>query len=571
MDRRSRIVWHSAAVALMLAMTFAWALSATGFLFGASIGRFQGACGMLLAVFLLLREHRGRARWLSLSCLIAILATCLLISAVSVDLTYDGWAYHQPGVIALSHGWNPVRQPSFGTWWAHYDRSIGYPFNGPSIDARSTTAYPKALWILGAQAVVWGLPLDSGKYPALLLIFVAGLTAFRALRLRGIPNSWAYPLSVFTALNPVCIAQSTTFYVDGALGSCLAILIFSLLSYDLTRSVRDLVLALCAALLACNLKFTGPVYTALILLPFAAWWLLERRLVARDLRICGISALVLLAASINPYFTNLRDFGSPVYPLNEWDVMEDQMSEGFLKEPSLKKLLISLTFSNLADRSFDDPATDERNFTSPFQSRGIKEIKKFGSTPDLRIGGFGPFFGIIIALTLLAASFLIRGPSNGIGLAVVALGTLLSIVVNPQMWWARFVPQMWLLPILVATAASRSKLARAWALILVLLMGVTCLIAVIVRPTASYDQTLAYKENLERLGDAPLLVDTSVSELNFLATLTYRLHEQGTRFEVATGQCATSIDLLVIQGCKNARNDLSEAGRFREHEIGANE
>lgn len=545
-------VWHSVAFSLMLAMTFTWALSAIAFLFGASVGRLQATCGILLAVFLLFRQHRGAcARWLSLSCLIAVLAGGLIISAVTVDNTYDGWAYHQPGVIALSHGWNPVTEPVFGTWWAPYSRSIGYPSNGPSIDALSTTVYPKALWILGAQAVVWGLPLDSGKYPALLLIFVVGLTALRALRLRGIPNSWAYPLSVLTALNPVCVVQSTTFYVDGSLGSCLAILIFSLLSYEVTRSGRDLVLALCAALLACNLKFTGPVYTALILLPFAVWWLLERRLVARDLLICGIAASVLLAASINPYFTNLRDFGSPVYPLNERDVMEDQMSAGFLKEHSLKKLLISLTFSNLADRSSGNPATDERNFTSPFQSRGFEEFQKFSDTADLRIGGFGPFFGITIALTLLAASLLIRGPRNGIGFATVALGTLLSIVVNPQMWWARFVPQMWLLPVLIATAASRSRIAKALALIIVLLMGVTSLIAVIGRATSSYVVTLAYKDNLKRLGDAPLLVDTSVSELKFLPTLTYRLHEQGTTFEVAMGQCATPIDLLVIQGCKN--------------------
>jgi hypothetical protein len=194
--------------------------------------------------------------------------------------------------------------------------------------------------------------------------------------------------------------------------------------------------------------------------------------------------------------------------------------------------------------------TDERNFTSPFQSRGFDELKKFGGTADLRIGGFGPFFGITIAVTLLAASLLIRGPRNGIGFATVALATLLSVVVNPQMWWARFVPQMWLLPVLVAAAASRSRIAKALALIIVLLLGVTSLIAVVGRATSSYVGTVAYKDNLKRLGNASLLVDTSASELNFLPTLTYRLHEQGTTFEVATGQCATPIDLLAIQGCK---------------------
>lgn len=548
----TRDIGYSVAFSFMSAMTITWALSAIGFLFGASFGRLQSSCGVLLAVFLLLRQYQGgRARGLSLSWLVAILAGCLLISAMTVDLTYDGWAYHQPGVIALSHGWNPLTEPVFGTWWARYSRTIGYPYNGPSIDAVSTTVYPKALWILGAQAVVWGMPLDAGKYPALLLIFVVGPTALRALQLRGIANSWAYPLSLIAALNPVCVVQSTTFYVDGALGSCLAILIFSLLSYDVTRSRRDLAIALCAALIACNLKFTGPLYTLLILLPFAIWWLVERRWVARDLLICGIAAAVLLATSINPYFTNLRDFGSPMYPLNSLDIMEDQMSAGFLKEHSVKKLLISLTFSNLADRSFDNPATEERNFTSPFQSRGFEELKKFGGTADLRIGGFGPFFGITLAVTLLAASLLIRGRGTDIGLAAVALGTVLSVIVNPQMWWARFVPQMWLLPVLAASAASRSHMARALAMVIVLLLGVTSLIAVIGRATSAYVFTLAFDDNLKRLGDAPLLVDTSVAELNFLPTLTYRLHQQGTTFEVGQGQCAIPIDLVKIQGCRN--------------------
>jgi hypothetical protein len=547
-------VCYSVAFSLMLALTFTWALSAIGFLFDASIERWQAICGVLLAVFLLFRQHReARARWRSLSCLTVVLASCLIIAAFTVDPTFDGWAYHQPGVIALSHGWNPVTVPVFGTWWAPYGRSIGYPAGAPPVDILWTTVYPKALWILGAQAVAWGLPLDSGKYPGLILIFVAGLTALRALRLRGIPNSWAYPLSALAALNPVCVVQSTTFYVDGALGSCLAILVFSLLSYDVTRSSRDLLLALSAVVLACNLKFTGPVYTGLILLPFAVWWLSKRRPLARELLLCGGAALLLLAASVNPYLTNLKHFGSPVYPLNQWDVMEDQMSRGFLEAPSLKKLLLSLTFSNLASPPAGNPATDGSNFTGPLQSRGFEEFKNFGGTADLRIGGFGPFFGITIAVALLSAVLLIRGPKVRIGFAVAALGTLLSIAINQQMWWARLVPQMWLPPVLVAAAAtaSRSRSVKALATIIVLLMGGTSLIAVIGRTTSSYSLTRTYRENLKRIGDASLSVDASAGEIPFLATLIYRLHEQGATFDVAAGQCATPIDLLAIQGCKN--------------------
>jgi hypothetical protein len=110
---------------------------------------------------------------------------------------------------------------------------------------------------------------------------------------------------------------------------------------------------------------------------------------------------------------------------------------------------------------------------------------------------------------------------------------------------------MWLLPLLVATAARRARIAKELALIIALLMGVTSLIAVIGRATSSYVVTLAYKDNLKRMGDAPLLVHASAGEIYFFPTLTYRLHEQGATFEVATGQCATPIDLLVIQGCKN--------------------
>jgi hypothetical protein len=88
------------------------------------------------------------------------------------------------------------------------------------------------------------------------------------------------------------------------------------------------------------------------------------------------------------------------------------------------------------------------------------------------------------------------------------------------------------------------------ALSIVALMGVTSLIAVIGRSTASKIETQAYQENLSKLGDGPLWLDTSDNEPNFLATLTYRLHAHGTRFEMAARSCVTSIDLQVAHLCK---------------------
>jgi hypothetical protein len=71
--------------------------------------------------------------------------------------------------------------------------------------------------------------------------------------------------------------------------------------------------------------------------------------------------------------------------------------------------------------------------------------------PDSRIAGFGPLFGgaILLSLALLAAMW----PLNKkMGLAYAGLGLLLtgSALVNPEAWWARYAPQIWLLPVLFA-------------------------------------------------------------------------------------------------------------------------
>jgi hypothetical protein len=547
----NRAVWLSVAVSLTVAATFTWALSAAAFLIGVSIGRWQSICGLVAAALVLLRLNRDvAARALSALCFVLVITGSVCVSAITIDNSYDGWSYHQPGVIALSHGWNPVAEPVVGDWWARHASALGYPAGAPRVDILWTTVYPKAMWILGAQAIVWGLPLDAGKYAALLLIFIAGVTAFRALQLRGVPRYYAYALAVLAAVNPVAVTQATSYYIDGPLGSCLAILIFSLLSFDLTRSRLDLLLALCAVLIACNLKFTGPVYTVLTVFPIVLWWLLKHRITYQHALIAGAAALFLVAGSINPYLTNLRVFGSPIYPLNRTDVMEDQMSAEFLKENRFEKLFVSLTFSNLADHFAGAPERDESNLTSPFQARCIEELRRFVGVGDLRFGGFGPFFGVVLALALAASGFIARGLRDDIAYCLVAAGVLLSIVANPEMWWARYVPQMWLLPVLIAAYAPRIRIASSFALMIALLMGITSVIAVVGRAVTIATATKSYEKNLAAIGDAPLRLDPALNEVIFLPALSYRLHERGATSQWIGGQCEHPIVLVMINGCK---------------------
>jgi hypothetical protein len=79
-----------------------------------------------------------------------------------------------------------------------------------------------------------------------------------------------------------------------------------------------------------------------------------------------------------------------------------------------------------------------------------EEIKVF-AMPDVRIGGFGPLFSVVC---LLAAAAAIGGGRRNLAIAVaVALPLLASVVAFPYPWSARYVPQLWLVPLAVLPLA----------------------------------------------------------------------------------------------------------------------
>jgi hypothetical protein len=79
---------------------------------------------------------------------------------------------------------------------------------------------------------------------------------------------------------------------------------------------------------------------------------------------------------------------------------------------------------------------------------------------DVRIGGFGPLFGGIVLLMLAALIIGGRGPTWEGGVLIFLL--FICTVINPEMWWARYVPGLWLVPVLIALCNKPNGRRTVW-------------------------------------------------------------------------------------------------------------
>jgi hypothetical protein len=92
------------------------------------------------------------------------------------------------------------------------------------------------------------------------------------------------------------------------------------------------------------------------------------------------------------------------------------------------------------------------------------EIRMAGGV-DVRIAGFGPLFSGAIVLSALAALVLVARYRSTPAVRWALLGALAllgSVLLLPENWWSRYVPQLWYIPLIVALAAvlARASLPR---------------------------------------------------------------------------------------------------------------
>jgi len=397
-----------------------------------------------------------------------IVVSFLYISGLFYDISYDGQVYHQEAVGQLVRQWNPFQE---------------YLSKEESSSAVLLNHYAKGPWLYEASLLTVTGQIEQSKVFNFLFLLASFLVTLSALQsCRKLSLGQGVCLSAIMALNPISIYQSLSFYLDGQLASlllCLVTLIFRLVTY------HDKILLftfLMSIALAVNIKFTGVVYVVAGIGLGGGWlWLLKNKHLYRDFVKASILGLFLGICVIgyNPYITNTLYYGHPFYPLygggpEKMDIMTSNSPQGFMKMSSLEKLYVA-TFS-MSTNKFDQ---EEPRLKVPFTVEP-QELRPFVYGADIRIGGFGPWFsGSLVIAGVILLLLIVRGEKTLYGIGIL-LSIMLSVLINPEAWWARYVPQLWLVPIcILAMAWSSSKVAinRIGMILAAILMINICLIS----------------------------------------------------------------------------------------------
>jgi hypothetical protein len=391
-------------------------------------------------------------------------ATVALLAAALVrDFSYDGQRYHQQAVQALAGGWNPLRDA---------------PVQGGN--ALWINGYAKGPWTWSAAWLDATGSIELGKSLHLWLAGSAGLLAYGALRrLSAVPPAAALALALLAAANPVLLYQWPTHMNDSLIGSLLLVLASQAVRLALSpptagdRPMAWLTAGLALALLP-TVKASGLAYA---LLACAAAWAtaLAWRRAGLARAVVKLAAFSLVPAVLllgwNPYVTNTVRHGHPFYPLGgagEVDIITGNSPTGLQAENRLTQWLGSVFSESHSDLGATDKPALRPKWPGVVSG---EELALFVSKTDMRIGGFGPWFslGLVLALgsaaVAIAAVVRARGGTLRGGLAPSAALPVVIVALTlafPEPWWARYVPQMHLLPLVLLTAVLAAPYGGRW-------------------------------------------------------------------------------------------------------------
>jgi len=431
-----------------------------GFILGITITKYHIIASTILSVGVFhvhLKKINGDNQPIRFVALILLIFIFIWISleagGMYYDLSYDGQTYHQEAIIALSGGWNPV-----------YDELTRE--SHPEISYQKLlNSYPKASEII--EAVIYsGLGgIENAKgLNFMMMVMAFGFLFSYFLRFDSLGRPIAFLGSALLVINPVFIVQSFSFYLDGQLYFALVSLGALLGIFLMVHKNHLVVLTMMLMALLWNLKLIGIMASSIFIIGFLVIsWYREKVLVSFKILLAfvftGMASIIILG--FNPYITNMKWFGHPLYPAygrGATDYIRGNMPETFFDNNRIERLFLSVGSRSEMKRGFNTGHTLKTPFTYDW-----KEVQAFNVTNNT-LGGFGPLFSGagILSVLIIISIFLLRKNKKHFAehrMIIFSIAVIfISCVAMPISSYARYVPQLWAIaPITMIYAFSVNK------------------------------------------------------------------------------------------------------------------
>jgi hypothetical protein len=482
--------------------------------------------GVVGCVLLRKAGFKFSSLWIAVGLFLLTILLSLALSAFFYDFSWDGQWYHQTGIIHIARDWNPLTDPmrSFVAHLEPWERH-----------------YAKGPWYFAAAAYQTTGHIEWGKAINWLALAASFWAVLAACLSRGMRRLNALGIAAVVACNPVVMSEVTTYLVDAVMAAFLVVAVASLITCLNRPTAPAIVAGAAAAVVTTNAKFTGLVYLCFALAAGLIWCALRNRQWLWKYIVLTAASLFLavIVWGWNPYVTNTYYRSQPFYPMlgsAQYPSLEQSNKDGNERWETPKNmvgrsLLVRFGYS-IFGRPGNQPYVKGKNASLmwPFSAR-LEDLYAY-KYHETRVAGFGPFFsGCLIPSFLLGLVLTITMRTTRWPLVLISATVICSLLLSRHLWWPRYGPQLWLLPILPIAlvfeqrvSGYRLVLARV---ILVLLIADAAVVA-FARLQWETNASITLRQQLKQMSASGQLYEVETN--HFIESWPVRLREANVRF-----------------------------------------
>ena len=440
--------FYNLSVTIIGIVTSVFLLTTVGGLFHIPVNTFYVLIPFAGGLYYLKKQSPENIDFLKQFLILLIIVFVSYILAISVwDSSSDGRWYHAATLIMYKNGWLPVYQ-NYHDFAAACNVHPSSAFWG--------NCYLHFAEIIGANIYKITNLIESTKTTNFIILSAVFFYSYSVLSIFKSKNKFLpFLCSLIIILNPVVICQWFTNFIDLHIYFAFTLIVLTIIKTELQKTAdkTDLFMFVCSALMLAMTKLTGCMYLFLICSIYMIYLFILKRNIRKYIKTVLVIGGLIAVTGVNPFFTNLRDYGNPFYPIfgkNNIEIINN-IPLNFEKMPAAERFFRS-TFSESL-HSMNN--TDIQEYIRPAELKipftvNIKSSANLFCYSDMRIGGFGYFWSGILFLSLIFLPFIrFRNSNEKYLFLLITSIILLTTFSNPHCWWARFIPQFWLFPLFI--------------------------------------------------------------------------------------------------------------------------